>query len=145
MLQSTGPSHRVGSNVQNVIAKLKTHNPALCAAATERQRPRSAPPRPRRSAKPRLIVSCTDNSESEGELQDMMDQLAEEYTHMSTYVLYISYWCYCYPYLVLLLPLLGVTVTLARCCYIYLVLLLHLLGVTFSPTWSYCNLWLVLM
>ncbi|KAF6033049.1 CEP57 [Bugula neritina] len=84
--QSTAPSHRVGTNVQNVIAKMKSHNPDLCAAAADRRRPRSAPPRSKRCAnRPKLIVSstATDNSESECELQDMMDQLAEEYTHMS--------------------------------------------------------------
>jgi len=72
--------------VQNVIAKMKSHNPDLCAAAADRRRPRSAPPRSKRCAnRPKLIVSstATDNSESECELQDMMDQLAEEYTHMS--------------------------------------------------------------
>ncbi|XP_067945920.1 centrosomal protein of 57 kDa-like isoform X2 [Watersipora subatra] len=80
--QSTAPSHRVGSNVQNVIAKLKTHNPDICGAVCERPRPRSAPPRRSRN-KGKLMVTCSENSESEGELQDMMDQLAEEYTHMS--------------------------------------------------------------
>ena len=94
-LQSTTPSHRVGSNVQNVIAMMKTHNPELCAAAggAGGRRPRSAPPA-RSSTKRRggggkqklIVVSGTDQSdggEDELEIQDMMDQLTEEYTHMS--------------------------------------------------------------
>lgn len=88
ILQSTAPSHRVGSNVQNVIAMMKGHNPELCAAAgTAHPRPRSAPPRVKRGGgnKQKLIVSetATDHSEDEHDIQDMMDQLTEEYTHMS--------------------------------------------------------------
>ena len=75
----------MGSNVQNVIAMMKHHNREMCAAAGSRPRPHSAPGVRRR--RDRVVVSSTAEesagSESESEFQEMMDQLTEEYTHMS--------------------------------------------------------------
>jgi len=79
LLQSTAPSHRLGSNVQNVIAAMKHHNPRLCAAAATRPRPRSAGSK--RAARRREPSS--ERSESEAELGELLTQLIEEYTHMT--------------------------------------------------------------
>ena len=68
---------------------MKNHNKELCAAVGHKARPRSAPGSRKQKKRDMAVVSSTagESSESENEFQEMMDQLTEEYTHMSALVL----------------------------------------------------------
>lgn len=63
---------------------MKNHNKELCAAAGQRHRPHSAPGSRRHKRKEKVVVTSTgEESESETEIQDIIDQLTVDYTHMA--------------------------------------------------------------
>ena len=71
LYQSTGKSHAVGANVQQVLALMKSHNPALCNAAS-RVRRQYGPSTP-----------STSGSETEINLDELLVALQDEFGHMS--------------------------------------------------------------
>ncbi|BFZ10259.1 hypothetical protein BsWGS_13298 [Bradybaena similaris] len=73
--QSTGPSHSLGANVQNVLAMLKLHNPALCSQICENgQYQRSGP----------ADSGGPGNGDIKHVLCDLLDQLQDEFGQLSS-------------------------------------------------------------
>ncbi|CAH1798637.1 unnamed protein product, partial [Owenia fusiformis] len=70
--QSTSKSHRLGANVQNVLALMKSHNTDLCTAAG-----RTIPTGHSKRG------STTPSSSTEEDLNDLMLQLQDEFGQMS--------------------------------------------------------------
>lgn len=74
--QSTTPSHSINANLQNMLALLKTHNPAWCANGVNS--PHGIGPPRRRKGKVRRVASSGSASDN-GDLSDLLQCLQDEF------------------------------------------------------------------
>lgn len=73
--QSTTPSHSINANLQNVLAMMKTHNPAWCANGVNSPH-RVGPPRKKTN---RVKRAPSESASEESDLSDLLQCLQDEF------------------------------------------------------------------